>query len=187
MSFGNFHLLSVIFAVALSYSSQIVNASLISTLHSTAIISARSLDSKEERCFIAIKHDAVQRSLVGEVISRFEKKGLKLTAMKLIKPTQSLGRLHYESLSNASFFDDLVNFFTSGPIVIMIFEGLDSILLSRKLIGRTHPEDAEPGTIRGDYCHRKGRNLVHASDSSEAAEREMNIWFTEDDLVEYSK
>lgn len=140
-----------------------------------------------QRTFIAIKHDAVQRNLIGEVITRLENKGLKLVAIKLLQPSRELAFKHYESLKCHSFFEDLISFFVSGPIVAMVWEGIDCITLARKIVGKTHPEDAEPGTIRGDYCLGKGRNLVHASDGIVSAEKEINLWFSEDDLVTYSK
>lgn len=142
---------------------------------------------RKERCFVAIKPDAVQRDLIGEVISRFEKKGLKLCAIKLVIPDSDIVKKQYASLQNASFFGDILDFFTSGPIVAMVWEGENIITVARRLIGKTHPEDAEPGSIRGDYCSGKGRNLVHTSDSADSASREINIWFRDDELVKYTK
>ncbi|CAM9113988.1 unnamed protein product, partial [Sphacelaria rigidula] len=116
-----------------------------------------------ERSFIAIKPDGVQRQLVGEVITRFEKKGYKLVAMKMIWPTKAMAANHYADLSKKPFFGGLVDYFASGPIVAMVWEGPDVILTGRKMLGATNPNSSEPGSIRGDYCIRVGRNLIHGS------------------------
>lgn len=144
-------------------------------------------DNNKERCFIAIKPDAVQRNLIGEIINRFEQKGLKLCAIKIVIPDPSIVKKQYASLQNASFFSDILEFFTSGPIIAMVWEGENIITVARRLVGKTHPEDAEPGSIRGDFCSGKGRNLVHASDSIDSADREIAIWFRKDELIQYSK
>lgn len=141
----------------------------------------------EERTFVAIKPDAVQRNLIGEIIKRLEQKGLTVVALKLIRPSVELVSEHYGEHKEQYFFQDLVSFFLSGPIVAMVLEGCNAIDTVRKLIGKTQPEDAEAGTIRGDYCFGKGRNLVHASDSIENATREIDLWFSEGEIVSYSK
>jgi nucleoside-diphosphate kinase len=141
----------------------------------------------EERTFVAIKPDAVQRNLVGDIISRFERKGLKIVGLKIMKPSAEILSRHYGEHKSQPFYPDLIGFISSGPIVAMVVEGKDSIHIARKLVGRTQPEDAEPGTIRGDYCLGKGRNLVHSSDSAETAESEISLWFQEDELLYYSK
>ena len=154
---------------------------------STTTSSNNEKSSSKERCFIAIKPDGVQRNLIGEIISRFEQKGLKLRAIKLVIPDSVIVKKQYASLQNASFFSDIMEFFTSGPIVAMVWEGENIITVARRLVGKTHPEDAEPGSIRGDFCSGKGRNLVHASDSIDSADREIAIWFRDEELVKYSK
>ncbi|CAN0151911.1 unnamed protein product, partial [Ectocarpus fasciculatus] len=132
-----------------------------------------------ERSFIAIKPDGVQRQLVGEVISRFEKKGYKLVAMKMIWPTKEMAANHYADLSKKPFFSGLVDYFSSGPIVAMVWEGPEVILTGRKMLGATNPNSSEPGSLRGDYCIRVGRNLIHGSDGGESAQHEIGMWFTE--------
>lgn len=144
-------------------------------------------DDAEEQTFVAIKPDAVQRNLVGEIIKRFECKGLKVIGMKMIRPQEKIIMEHYSEHKHQPFFRDLVDFFSSGPIVAMVIEGKNAIHITRKLIGKTQPEDAEPGTIRGDFCFGKGRNLVHSSDSIDNAIREINLWFQSDELIRYSK
>ncbi|CAB1099804.1 unnamed protein product [Ectocarpus sp. CCAP 1310/34] len=134
-----------------------------------------------ERSFIAIKPDGVQRQLVGEVISRFEKKGYKLVAMKMIWPTKEMAANHYADLSKKPFFSGLVDYFSSGPIVAMVWEGPEVILTGRKMLGATNPNSSEPGSLRGDYCIRVGRNLVHGSDGGESAQHEIGMWFTEEE------
>ena len=141
----------------------------------------------EERTFVAIKPDAVQRNLIGEIIKRVEGKGLKVVALKLIRPSTEVVMEHYGEHKNQYFYQDLTGFFLSGPIVALVLEGCDAIRIVRKLVGKTQPEDAEPGTIRGDYCLGKGRNLVHASDSAESANREIGLWFDPSEIVDYSK
>ena len=134
-----------------------------------------------------MKPDAIQRNLIGEIIQRFENKGLRLCAIKLVQPNTETVKKQYEDLKTAPFFNDILNFFCSGPICCTVWEGRNAVSIARKLIGKTHPEDAEPGSIRGDYCCGKGRNLVHASDSLESANREINIWFKPNEILEYKK
>jgi nucleoside-diphosphate kinase len=140
-----------------------------------------------EKSFIAIKPDGVQRCLIGEIIQRFERKGLKLCAIKMLIPKMETVTMHYSDLQHAPFFRDLVDFYCSGPVVATVWEGENAIAISRKLVGKTHPEDSEPGSIRGDYCIGKGRNLVHASDNIISAKREIGIWFQPEELIQYSK
>lgn len=135
-----------------------------------------------ERSFVAVKPDGVFRGLIGEVISRFERKGLRLVAIKIVQPSEELAKEHYSPHLGKSFFPRLVHFFTSGPIVAMVWEGPRAISLVRKLVGETHPEDATPGTIRGDFAFQRGHNIVHSSDSPVAAEREIRVWFNDDEL-----
>jgi nucleoside-diphosphate kinase len=140
-----------------------------------------------ERSFIALKPDTLQRNLVGECIQRFEKKGLKIIGMKLIQPSREKVLQHYSEHSDKPYFDDMVRFFISGPIVCIVCEGSEAIQICRSLIGKTLPADAVSGTIRGDYCSGKGRNLVHGSDSIESATREIALWFQDEELLAYEK
>jgi nucleoside-diphosphate kinase len=119
----------------------------------------------------------VQRGLVGDIVSRFERKGFKLTAMKLFTPPRSLAEEHYKDLSSKPFFKDLCDYIVSGPVVAMVWEGDGVVASARKLIGATNPLAAEPGTIRGDFAVQTGRNVVHGSDSPENGEREAALWF----------
>ncbi len=131
-----------------------------------------------ERAFIALKPDAYERRLVGKIISRIEEKGFDLVGMKLI-PTVSLDDVekHYEEHQGKPFYGELIDFFRSGPIVAMVWEGDNVISILRKLVGATQPIDALPGTIRGDYCFQRGKNLIHCSDSPDSAQKEIAIWF----------
>ncbi|CAE7271450.1 NDPK3 [Symbiodinium sp. KB8] len=140
----------------------------------------------KERTFIACKPDAVQRKLVGEIIRRFEAKGWKLVGLKMVHPTKELASAHYADLSSKPFFDGLVDFFSSGPIVAMVWEGTNCIKGGRKLMGTTNPLDSTPGSIRGDLCVQVGRNIIHGSDGPESAQAEIANWFTPEELVEYT-
>ena len=157
------------------------------TKHTAATAVPTLYDDGDEQSFVAIKPDAVQRNLIGEVILRFEAKGLKVVAMKMIRPDEAVVMEHYHEHKNAPFFHDLVGFFKSGPIVALVVQGKNAIHIARKLIGKTQPEDAEPGTIRGDYCLGKGRNLVHSSDSADSAKREIALWFRPEEILTYRK
>merc|ERR1711974_388144 len=130
-----------------------------------------------ERSFIAIKPDGVQRGLIGEIVARFEKKGFKLVAAKLIQPTKEQAEGHYSDLSSKPFFPRLVEFFSSGPIFAMAWEGLNVVKTGRVLLGATNPADSAPGTIRGDLCIQVGSNVCHGSDSPESAAKEIEFWF----------
>jgi nucleoside-diphosphate kinase len=135
-----------------------------------------------ERTFIAIKPDGVQRRLVGEIISRFEEKGFTLVGLKLMSVSRELAENHYDVHRGKGFFDGLVKFITSGPLVAMVWEGDGVVAAARKMIGATNPLTAEPGTIRGDYAVSIGRNLIHGSDAVETAQREISLWFKEEEL-----
>jgi nucleoside-diphosphate kinase len=136
-----------------------------------------------QRTFVAIKPDGVQRGLIGDIVSRFEKKGLKIIGMKFMQVTKQLAENHYGEHKGKPFFDGLVNFITSGPILAMVLEGKDAIAVSRTLIGATNPVTAAPGTIRGDLALEIGRNIVHGSDGPESAKREIGIFFSDEELV----
>lgn len=138
-----------------------------------------------ERTFIAVKPDGVQRALVGEIIQRFESKGFTLVGLKLLKVSRELAEQHYDVHKDKPFFAGLVSFITSGPVVAMVWEGDGVVASARKLIGATNPLSAEPGTIRGDYGVSIGRNLIHGSDAVETAQREITLWFGDDELVSW--
>ncbi len=137
-----------------------------------------------ERTLILLKPDAVQRGLVGQVLSRFEQKGLKLVAMKLMQISPELAAKHYEAHKERKFYPGLVKFMTSSPVVALALEGIDAIKICRTLMGATFGADAAPGTIRGDFGVSRSYNLVHGSDSPEAAARELGLFFPEG-LVKY--
>ncbi|MGC9503360.1 nucleoside-diphosphate kinase [Baaleninema sp.] len=136
-----------------------------------------------ERTFVMIKPDGVQRGLVGEVIRRFEAKGFTLVGLKLMAVSQDLAEQHYDVHKEKPFFKGLVEFITSSPVVAMVWEGEGVVAGARKVIGATNPLTAEPGTIRGDFGLNIGRNLIHGSDAVETANREIALWFSEDELV----
>ena len=140
-----------------------------------------------EQTFSMIKPDAVQRNLVGEIIGRFEKKGLKLAALKLLSINNELAERHYAEHVGKPFFKDLVSFITSGPVVAMVWEGQNAIQVVRTMMGKTDPQEALPGTIRGDFGLFTGNNIVHGSDSPESASREINLFFSQDEIITYKK
>jgi nucleoside-diphosphate kinase len=145
---------------------------------------ARRLKVAEvQRTFVAIKPDGVQRGLIGDIVSRFEKKGLKIVGMKFMQVTKQLAENHYGEHKGKPFFEGLVGFITSGPILAMVLEGKDAIAVSRTVIGATNPVSAAPGTIRGDLALEIGRNIVHGSDGPESAKREIGIFFSDEELV----
>ncbi|KAI7748840.1 hypothetical protein M8C21_024927 [Ambrosia artemisiifolia] len=152
-----------------------------SHLFSTSLIHA-----EVEESYIMIKPDGVQRGLVGEIISRFEKKGFKLKGLKLFQCPKDLAEEHYKDLSSKPFFPKLISYITSGPVVCMAWEGVGVVASARKLIGATNPLQAEPGTIRGDLAVQTGRNVVHGSDSPENGTREIALWFKEGELTEWT-
>jgi nucleoside-diphosphate kinase len=130
-----------------------------------------------ERTLILIKPDAFARSLSGEIIARFERKGLKLDAMKLMRMSRDLAQQHYAEHEGKSFFEELVTFITSGPLVAMVLEGEQAVVAARQVIGATDPLKATTGSIRGDFAIEVGQNMVHGSDSGESAAREVALFF----------
>ena len=140
-----------------------------------------------ERTFVMVKPDGVQRGLIGEVVSRIERKGMKIVAMKMLHITQETAERHYAEHREKPFFNALVDYITSGPVVAMVVEGKNAISVIRKLVGKTNPVEADPGTIRGDLAMDIGRNIVHASDSPESAEREIGIFFSSEEVIDYRK
>tara|TARA_B100001250_G_scaffold184753_1_gene158908 strand:- start:390 stop:848 length:459 start_codon:yes stop_codon:yes gene_type:complete len=139
-----------------------------------------------ERTFIAIKPDGVQRGLIGEIINRFERKGFKLIALKQLTPSRQLAEKHYGVHKERPFFNGLVDFITSGPVVAMVWESDGVIASARKLIGATKPLEADPGTIRGDLSINIGRNVIHGSDGPETAAFEIGLWFDSSELNNWS-
>ncbi|XP_058142673.1 nucleoside diphosphate kinase 3 isoform X2 [Dasypus novemcinctus] len=135
----------------------------------------------QERTFVAVKPDGVQRRLVGEVVRRFERKGYTLVALKLA--SEELLRAHYAELRERPFYSRLLRHMGSGPVVAMVWQGLDVVRASRALIGATDPAAAQPGTIRGDFCIEIDKNVVHGSDSVESARREIGLWFRPEELL----
>lgn len=140
-----------------------------------------------ERTLVLVKPGALQRGLIGEIISRFEIRGLKVVAMKLMQVTRALAEQHYEEHVQKPFYEGLVNFITSGPIVAMVLEGENTVNMVRKMMGKTNPQDSAPGTIRGDFGISIGKNVVHGSDSLKSAEREIDLFFKEDEILDYQK
>jgi nucleoside-diphosphate kinase len=132
-----------------------------------------------ERTLILVKPDAFARNLTGEIISRFEVKGLRLVAMNLMTMTRELAEQHYAEHEGKPFFEELVSFITSGPLVAMVLEGEEAVKAARQVIGATNPLEASPGSIRGDYAISVGRNMVHGSDSPESGTREVGLFFPE--------
>ena len=136
-----------------------------------------------ERTYIMVKPDGVARRLSGEIIRRFENRGLRLEGLKMVVPTRETAEAHYAVHSDKPFFGELVDFVTSGPVVAMVWEGNDAIALCRQMIGATKPINATPGTIRGDYTCDMMSNLIHGSDAPETAAEEMALWFSEGELL----
>ena len=135
-----------------------------------------------ERTYIMIKPDGVQRGLVGEIISRFEKRGFFLRALKQALPSRELLEQHYSDLSGKGFFPKLIEYMLSGPVVCMVWEGKDAVKTGRKMLGETNPLNSAPGTIRGDFCIDVGRNICHGSDSVESANKEISLWFKPEEI-----
>ena len=140
-----------------------------------------------EQTFVMIKPDGVQRGVVGEIISRIERKGLRIVAMRMCQITDETARRHYAEHVEKPFFNSLIEFITSSPAVPMIVEGVDAVSVMRTIAGATDPKEALVGTIRGDFGLDVGRNLIHSADSLESAKKEIAIHFTEKDVVLYKR
>jgi nucleoside-diphosphate kinase len=140
-----------------------------------------------ERTLVLVKPDAVQRLLVGRIVGRFEERGLKLIALKLVRVDRALAERHYAIHRAKPFFGQLVDFITSSPLVAAVFEGPNAIAVVRSMVGSTRPHEAAPGTIRGDFALETAQNLVHASDGAETAEAEVALWFRPEELVTYDR
>ncbi|WP_173916297.1 nucleoside-diphosphate kinase [Halobacillus sp. Marseille-Q1614] len=140
-----------------------------------------------EKTFLMIKPDGVQRSLIGDITAKFEKKGFKLAGAKLMQIDRSLAEEHYGEHKGKPFFEELVDFITSGPVFAMVWEGENVISTARLMMGATNPKESAPGTVRGDYGVNVGKNVIHGSDSPESAKREISLFFNEQELINYNK
>ena len=143
------------------------------------------MTEKYQSSFVLIKPNAIQRKLVGEIISRFESKGLRLDAIKMIQMSRELAEEHYAEHKGKSFYNDLIDFITSGPVIAMVLSGPSAIEAVRYVVGDTDPLEARPGTIRGEYAITIAKNIVHASDSIESARREIKRFFTPEEVLNY--
>lgn len=140
-----------------------------------------------QQTLVLLKPDALERGLVGEIVSRLEGRGLKIVAMKMIWVDEALAKRHYTAHEDKPFFEGLVEFITSNPIIAAVFEGEDAVAVVRNAMGDTDPARAAPGTIRGDLAQDIGRNLVHGSDSEETAEEEIKLFFYQKEIFNYSE
>ena len=138
-----------------------------------------------QKSFVMMKPDAVQRCLMGKILSRFEEKGLQIVAVKLMQINEDLAKTHYGEHADKPFFGSLIEYISSSPSLAMVIEGEEAISTIRKLVGATNPLEADLGTIRGDFAMDTGRNIIHASDSPDSAEREINLFFNEDEICDY--
>ena len=139
-----------------------------------------------QRTLIIFKPDCVQRRLVGEILRRFESKGLRVAALKLLQVDRALGEKHYAEHHGKPFFNGLIDFITGGPVVVGVLQGNEAISVVRTMLGATHGVAALPGTVRGDFSISKQNNLMHGSDSPESAQREIALWFKEGEVLEYA-
>ncbi len=140
-----------------------------------------------ERTFVMIKPDGVQRGLIGQIVGRFEAKGLKLVAAKMLQVSQELAREHYAEHKDRPFFGELVGFVTSSPVFAMLWEGPSAIAIARTMMGKTNPVESAPGTIRGDFGVSVGMNIIHGSDSPESAAKEIKLWFSDSEIAAYDR
>ena len=140
-----------------------------------------------ERTLVIVKPDGVQRGLVGPILTRLESRGLKIVGLKLVQVSPDLAARHYAEHEGKPFYTGLLSYITSGPVVVACVEGTSAVQMVRNTVGATNPLNAAPGTIRGDLALDIGRNLIHASDAPETAERELALWFNADELVSYSR
>ncbi len=140
-----------------------------------------------ERTLVLVKPDGVQRALVGEVISRLERRGLKIAGLKLLQMSRQLAERHYGTHKSKPFFPGLVGFITSGPIVAIVLEGKGAVQVVRTLMGETDPQKSAPGTIRGDLALEIGMNIIHGSDSVETAKKEIRLFFSPEEIVDYTR
>ena len=140
-----------------------------------------------EQTLIILKPDAVQRGLMGRIISRFEDKGLRVAGAKMMQITQELAAVHYEAHKEKPFYDGLVNFMTSSPVLVMALEGVNAVTVCRSMMGATFGSQADSGTIRGDFGVSNSFNLIHGSDSQEAAERELSLFFSDGEILPWNR
>lgn len=140
-----------------------------------------------QQTLVVVKPDGVQRALVGQIIARFEARGMKLVALKQLQVTRAFAEKHYEVHKGKFFYEDLVTYIGSSPVVAMVLEGHEVIETVRKMVGKTKPWEAEPGTIRGDFAIMGLRNLIHASDAPETAAKEIALWFKPEELTTYTR
>jgi len=140
-----------------------------------------------EKTFLMVKPDGVQRQLIGDIVARFEKKGFQLVGAKLMQIPTELAEQHYGEHKERPFFGELVEFITSGPVFAMVWQGENVIATARQMMGTTNPKDAQAGTVRGDYAVTVGKNIIHGSDSPASAEREIALFFKEEELVTYTR
>ncbi len=140
-----------------------------------------------EKTFVLVKPDGVQRGLIGEIISRLERRGLRLTAAKFMRVSRELAETHYAIHQGKPFYDGLIAYITSAPVMAMVWEGPNAVAAVRQTMGATRPTEAAPGTVRHDFGLEVGRNLTHASDSPENGEKEVALWFREEELVSWER
>lgn len=140
-----------------------------------------------EKTFIMVKPDGVQRNIIGEIVTRFERKGFQLVGAKLMQVSRELAEKHYAEHKDKPFFEELVDFITSGPVFAMVWQGENVIATARQMMGKTNPQEALPGTIRGDFGLTVGKNVIHGSDSPDSAKREIALFFKEEELLNYDK
>lgn len=139
------------------------------------------------KTFVMVKPDGVQRGLVGRIIQRFEEKGLKLVALKMLWIDRELASIHYAEHKGKAFYEGLIDYITSGPVVAMVLQGKDAVEVARHMMGETDPVSASPGTIRGDFALEISRNVIHGSDSEKSAEREIQLFFREQEIMDYER
>lgn len=156
------------------------------TVENKSIIYIRGVLTME-KTFLMVKPDGVQRNLIGEIVGRFEAKGFQLVGAKLMQIPTELAEEHYGEHKERPFFGELVEFITSGPVFAMVWEGENVISTARLLVGATNPKESAPGTIRGDFALTVGKNIIHGSDAPESAEREIGLFFKQEELVSYKK
>jgi len=142
---------------------------------------------EKERTFVMIKPNAVQRGLVGNIISRFERKGIKLVAIKLVSVIRELAEKHYGIHKGKSFFEPTVKYITSSPVIALVLEGNNAIEMVRAMMGETDPQKAKMGTIRGDFGQTIGKNIIHGSDGQDTAKFEINLWFKPEEIANYTR
>ena len=143
--------------------------------------------AERERTLVIVKPDAMQRGLIGEIIGRLERRGLKLEGLKLMQVDRALAERHYAEHEGKGFYESLLAYITASPVVVAVFAGTGAIGVVRSSVGKTNPAEAAPGTIRGDFALETGRNLIHASDSPESARREVGLFFAEGELFSYAR